>query len=389
MTPGPGDNARVYRTFKALLELDEAAMEAELAKLAREDAALYASVARLIARDKAADELLDRPGAGADELLADDLLTSMIVRGEFDAGRAPERIGPYRIIGELGRGGMGVVYEAEQDAPRRRVAIKTTHAWMRKGALAERFRIEVQALAALRHRAIPRLYEVREEADATWMVMELVRGEPLDQYAAPLTITQRLRLLIEVADGIAHAHAVGIAHRDLKPANIIVAEGHPRIIDFGLAAPRDEQGQAAGTLAYMAPEVLAGAPSDHRADIYALGVILYELLTGERPPSSRGETRAELRANKSQLPPRVSHLRGVPRDLDFVLMKSLHPDPGERYTDALVFARDIESCLAGRVISARPHTLGYRLQRALARQRRPLLAVGLTLLLAGLVAGAV
>jgi len=99
---------------------------------------------------------------------------------------------------------------------------------MRKGALAERFRIEVQALAALRHRAIPRLYEVREEADATWMVMELVRGEPLDQYAAPLTITQRLRLLIEVADGIAHAHAVGIAHRDLKPANIALPRAAAR-----------------------------------------------------------------------------------------------------------------------------------------------------------------
>lgn len=381
--------ARAYRVFKSLLDLDDARLDEELGRIAREDPEIVDQVERLIGRDRQADPLLDRPGAGADELLAGDLLTSMIARGELEVGRMPERIGPYRLIGELGRGGMGVVYEAEQDEPKRRVAIKTAHAWLATGAQADRFRFEVQALAALRHRAIPRLFEVRQEANATWMVMELVRGEALDVYAAQLPIRQRLRLLIEIADGIAHAHAAGIAHRDLKPANIAVSEGHPKILDFGLAVVLDEPNQPAGTLAYMAPEVLSGAPADHRADIYGLGLLLFELLTNTRPPSSQGQTRAELRKNKLLPAPRVSHEKGVPRDLDFVVARALEPDPERRYPDARTFALDLERCLASQPIWARPHTPAYRLARAMSRQRRPLLAVGLTLLVAALIVGAV
>lgn len=381
--------ARAYRAFKSLLELDEPRADEELRRILREDPEIHDQVLRLIGRDRQPDPLLDRPGAGADELLAGDLLTSMIARGEFEVGTMPERIGPYRLIGELGRGGMGIVYEAEQDEPRRRVALKTAHAWLATGALADRFRFEVQALAALRHRAIPRLFEVRQEGNATWMVMELVRGEALDVYAAQLSIRQRLRLLIEIADGIAHAHAAGIAHRDLKPANIAVSEGHPKILDFGLAVVLDEPNQPAGTLAYMAPEVLSGAPADHRADIYGLGLLLYELLTHTRPPSSQGQTRAELRKNKALPAPRVSHIKGVPRDLDFVVATALDPDPARRYPDARTFALDLERCLASRPIWARPHTLSYRFARAVSRQRRPLVAVGLTLLAAALIVGAV
>lgn len=388
MAPSP-TAARAYGAFKNLLDLDDTQIDEELRRIEREDPEIHEQVKRLLGRDRQVDALLDRPGAGADELLAQDLLTSMIARGEVEVGAMPERIGPYRLIGELGRGGMGVVYEAEQDEPRRRVALKTAHAWLATGALADRFRFEVQALAALRHRAIPRLFEVRQEANATWMVMELVRGEPLDVYAARLSVRQRLRLLIEIADGIAHAHAAGIAHRDLKPANIAVSEGHPKILDFGLAAVLDEPSHPAGTLAYMAPEVLSGAPADHRADIYGLGLLLYELLTNTRPPSSQGSNRVELRKNKALPAPRVSHLKGVPRDLDFVVARALDPDPERRYPDAKTFARDLERCLADQPIWARPHTPAYRLARAMSRQRRPLVAVALTLVAALLIAGAV
>ncbi|MBL8788756.1 MAG: serine/threonine protein kinase, partial [Deltaproteobacteria bacterium] len=380
---------RAYQVFKSLLDLDAGEVDAALARLASTDPEVHTEVALLIARDRKSDVLLDRPGAGADELLAADLLTSMMARGELEPDDVPERIGPYRLLGELGRGGMGVVYEAEQDAPRRRVAVKTAHAWLRTPELADRFRFEVQAMASLRHRAIPRLFEVREEGGTTWMVMELVRGEPLDLYAARLPLHQRLRLLIEIADGVSHAHAAGIAHRDLKPANIVVSEGHPRILDFGLASALDEASQGAGTLAYMAPEVLEGGEADHRADLYGLGVILFEVVCGERPPSSRGETRSELRANKAAMPPRVSGRRDLPRDLDFILARALHPDPTQRYASAQAFAADLEATLAGRPVSARKATLAYRLQRAMGRQRRPLLAVGLTLLVASLIAASI
>ncbi len=380
---------RAYELFKTMLDLEDSELQPALERLSVAEPQVYPLVAMLVAQDRERDVMLDRIGAGADELLAADLLTSMLGGGELEPAAAPERIGPYRLLGELGRGGMGVVYEAEQDSPRRRVAIKTAYPWLRTPELEERFRFEVQAMATLRHRAIPRIYEVREEGDTTWMVMELVRGEALDVYAARLPIDQRLRLLVEVADGVSHAHAVGIAHRDLKPANILVSEGHPRILDFGLATPVDEAVDGSGTLAYMAPEVLAVGEADHRADIYGLGVILYELVAGERPPSSRGETLAELRANKALMPPRVSGRRGLSRDLDFILARALHPDPGQRYTSAKAFAADLEHYLADRPIAARKATALYRLQRLMSRQRRPLLAVGITLLAASLIVLAV
>ncbi len=391
-TPNRNVKAEALTRFKAWLDLDEAARDATLAALALESPEVHTQVLRLVAQDHEADSLFDVPGAGADRLLANDLLTSMVARGEAPiASPAPVSIGPYKILGELGRGGMGVVYEAEQDAPRRRVAIKTVHSWLDGHSQGERFRFEMQALAALRHRAIPRLYEVREDAGAMWMVMELVRGEPLDVYARNLTIVKRIELLIEIADGVFHAHEAGVVHRDLKPSNILVSEGHPRILDFGLATPTTatDISVTAGTLAYMAPEQLLGRATDQRADLFALGVVAYEILTGERPPSGNGESLPELRANKLLPAPRVSHRPGLKRDLDFILARAMAVDPDARYASAHELADDLAAYLADRPIAARPNTFVYRLSRTFSRHRRLLLASAATLALMGIVLGSV
>jgi serine/threonine protein kinase len=209
------------------------------------------------------------------------------------------QVGSYRIIREIARGGMGVVYEAEQERPRRRVALKVLAGPQADEQHRRLFRREIQTLARLRHEAIATIFEAGQTGDGQqFFTMELVDGVPLDSFVRKreLPPPARLDLFARICDAVEYAHSQGVIHRDLKPANILVDDGgHPRILDFGLArltgvdvttaVTLADVGRVVGTVAYMSPEQARGDPGhvDRRSDVYALGVILYELLTDQPP----------------------------------------------------------------------------------------------------------
>ncbi len=239
-----------------------------------------------------------------------DFLRSPLIRGadttaaDVASGPAryrptPSRIGCYRIICQMGEGGMGTVYEAEQDSPRRTVAIKVIRSDLVSPGLAGRFRNEAQILARLQHAGIAQVYEAGISEDGRpFFAMEIIRGVPLDEFAQSRRLDPRARmeLVALVCDAVQHAHDKGVIHRDLKPANILVEEsGRPRVLDFGVAhataadglatSSLTRTGELLGTLRYMSPEQLGGHPGglDGRLDVYALGVILFELLAHRMP----------------------------------------------------------------------------------------------------------
>ena len=213
----------------------------------------------------------------------------------------PPQIGRYRLLRVIGEGGMGTVYEAEQEKPRRLVALKVIRPGLVTPQRLRRFEQESQLLGWLQHPGIAQVYEAGT-ADAghgpqPFFAMELIRGRTLDQYAvaARLAVRDRLELAARICDAVQHAHQKGIVHRDLKPGNIVIdATGQPKILDFGVARATESDlhatletgfGQVVGTLPYMSPEQVAGDPAelDTRSDVYALGVILYELMAGRLP----------------------------------------------------------------------------------------------------------
>lgn len=295
------------------------------------------------------------------------------------------RVGPYRLIRPIGAGAMGCVYLAEQDTPRRQVALKIVSGL--GSALIERMRREIAVLARLEHPGIARLYAAggtrAEDADLPWLAMEYVDGPTLTAHADRIgaQIDARLQLAIAVARAAHHAHGLGIVHRDLKPANILVdALGQPKILDFGIALLRDEQhgltrtGQVLGTLPYMAPEQLAGDGTrlDARCDVYALGVLAYELLTGRLPhPRLATATLFEaIDVLRGQPPVAIQTLLPAARgDLGTVIMKAIAADPEQRYASAAAFADDLERILAHRPIAARRPSAAYRLTRFVRRHR--------------------
>lgn len=320
----------------------------------------------------------------------------------------PSAIGPYRVIRELGRGGMGVVFEAEQSNPRRIVALKVMRAGLVSRAAAARFTREAQVLGMLRHPGIGQIYQAGSAPidgagePVPFFAMELIEGEPLTTYAARLGLPtrERFRLLAEVARAVHHAHTKGVIHRDLKPSNVLVDEhGCIKVLDFGIArlldpdepsATLSETGQLIGTLAYMSPEQVTGsvADLDTRSDVFALGVIGYEMLSGRLPHAVNGRSVIDSIRTiaEGEIKPLSSidvRLRG---DAATIIGKSLEKERDRRYPSADEFARDIDRYLRDEPIMARAPSLAYSLAK-LARRHKPVVA-GLVIAAATVLAGA-
>jgi serine/threonine protein kinase/tetratricopeptide (TPR) repeat protein len=387
-----------------------------------------------------AETIPPRP-AGMDEPAVEDRAT-VLPRPPGDVPPLLEgpgtRIGPYRLIEELGHGGMGAVYLAGQEEPvRRQVALKIIKPGMDSHQVVARFEAERQALALMDHANIAKVFDAGATATGRpFFVMELVQGVPLTRFCDDhqLTPRQRLELFIPVCQAIQHAHQKGIIHRDIKPSNVLVsmqdAKPVPKVIDFGIAKATEQPltdktlatqfGTVIGTLEYMSPEQADyGAQGiDTRSDVYSLGVLLYELLTGTTPidrerlrnagfpgvlmliqdeepprPSTRlsksGEHLTEVSAQRKTEPAKlVKLLRG---DLDWIVMKCLEKDRNRRYETASALARDIERYLHDEPVEACPPSTSYRLKK-FARKHRMLLATlagFMALLLLGVVGLAV
>ena len=307
----------------------------------------------------------------------------------------PASIGRYRVLRLLGEGGMGAVYEAEQDQPRRLVALKVIKAAWASPEMLRRFEQESQALGRLHHPGIAQIYEAGS-ADAGFGVqpffaMELIHGKPLVEYANEhkLTTRQRLELMIQVCDAVEHAHQRGIIHRDLKPGNILVDEtGQPKILDFGLARATDSDAQATrqtdigqllGTLAYMSPEQVLADPYalDTRTDVYALGVILYELLAGKMPYMLSKMLHEAVRTIQEMDPAPLSSVSRIYRgDIETIVAKALEKDKNRRYASATGLAADIRRYLHDEPIVARPASTAYQLQKFARRNKALVAGVG-------------
>ncbi len=352
---------------------------------------------------RAVDDLLARhPDSSLAVRARLDRLARLGLVGDPPPDALPERIGAYRILGVLGRGGMGVVYEAEQETPRRRVALKALRAWPGGGAR-ERFRQEAELLARLQHPGIAQVHETGVASvggmSVPYFAMELVRGAPIDRWAAAagLGARERLELVARVADAVEHAHRKGVVHRDLKPANVLVDErGTPRVLDFGVARALDpaleletlrtQAGELLGTLGYMSPEQTGGDPArvDARSDVWALGVIAHELLAGALPFPVEGRDALEaLRALREDEPPRLPpRLRG---DVETIVRKALEKDPARRYASAGELAADLRRWLRDEPIAARRATAWYQLAKLSRRHRG--LVTGAALVIAALALG--
>ncbi len=266
------------------------------------------------------------------------------------------QLGRYRILGELGRGAMGVVYRAEDPVLDRQLAIKTVFVPADDADRKEyeaRFTQEARAAGKLGHPGIVTIYDVGREGEVVYMAMELLEGVDLGTQAANsrFTVPEAVGIVERVADALSFAHDRGVVHRDIKPPNImLVGGGRVKIMDFGIARMRSsdlktQTGLMMGTPRYMSPEQVAGRPVDQRSDIFSLGTVLYELLTGTK--LFAGNDATEIMYNVSQLrpvpPSRIN--RQVPAMLDLVVAKALEKDAGERYQDAHQFAADLRACL--------------------------------------------
>ena len=319
-------------------------------------------------------------------------------------------IGKYRVLRLLGEGGMGAVYEAEQDQPRRLVALKVIRAAWASPEMLRRFEQESQALGRLQHPGIAHIYEAGSAETgsgvrpyfAPYFAMELIHGKPLVEYAdeQKLSTRQRLELMIQVCDAVHHAHQRGIIHRDLKPGNILVDEtGQPKILDFGLARATDSDaqvtrqtdiGQLLGTLAYMSPEQVLADPLalDTRSDVYALGVILYELLAGKLPYLLPKLLHDAVRTIQQTDPAPLSSInRNYRGDIETIVAKALEKDKGRRYASAAGLADDIRRFLRDDPIVARPPSASYQLAKFARRNRA--LVTGISCVFVVLVAGIV
>ncbi len=402
--------------FIAALEMDDdAGRAAYLVQACAGDEQLRSRIERLLKAHEPADKFLER---GPEDLDATDNFESV-------SERAGAVIGPYKLLQQIGEGGMGAVYMAEQTEPvRRRVALKIIKPGMDSRQVIARFEAERQALAMMDHQNIARVLDVGTTTSGRpYFVMELVHGVPITQFCDEnhLTPHQRLELFVPVCQAIQHAHQKGIIHRDVKPSNVLVTmyddKPVPKVIDFGVAKAVEQRltektmftefGAFVGTFEYMSPEQaqLNAFGVDTRSDIYSLGVLLYELLTGTTPLGHKRLRQAALdelvRLIKEEEAPRPSvrlsssnnlpkiaaarntdpaRLSGIVRgELDWIVMKCLEKDRTQRYESANGLARDIQRYLSDEPVEACPPSAGYRLRKLSRKYRKPLRVAGVIL----------
>ncbi len=402
--------------FVAVVELAPQERSAYLAQLCANDQELRAEVQRLVRNlERAGNFLADREEVSAQESS----------RWALMAEKPGERIGRYKLLEQIGEGGSGDVYMAEQEEPvRRRVALKIIKLGMDTKSVIARFEAERQALALMDHPNIAKVHDAgATESGRPYFVMELVRGTKITEYCDQnnLPTRERLDLFVPVCQAIQHAHQKGIIHRDIKPSNILVTLNDgvavPKVIDFGIAKATTDQRltdktvftafeQFIGTPAYMSPEQaeLTSLDIDTRSDIYSLGVLLYELLTGKTPFDSKellqaglDEMRRTIREKEPPMPstrvstmsgdeltvtakrrglepPKlISQLRG---DLDWIVVKSLEKDRTRRYETANGLARDIQRHLTNEPVMASPPSRSYQFQKLVRRNMVAFAAAG-------------
>ena len=390
----------IERLYHAVVDLPEKAQRSALTELT-DDSELQNEVLNLLQAGEAG--LTEHVGAAVSEISTPDNL--------FDVGTT---IGPYTIIELIGQGGMGEVYRAEQTTPvRRQVAIKVLKEEIASPDIITRFEAERQALALMDHDAIAKVYDAGTvDNGRRYFAMEYVNGQPLDAYcrSRQLSLRQRLEMLIRLCRGVAHAHQKGVLHRDLKPSNVLVDDGddeQPRIkiIDFGIAksstplggdSVHTQVGQIMGTPDYMSPEQAdsMGTDVDTRGDVYSLGVIAYELLTGKTPleiresgivgvqaviqrisehdplkPSVRLNTLSAEDFEHTYYASQAKTTRALRNDLDWIIMRAIEKNRDRRYPGANDLADDIQRYLRGEPVEASPPSRIYRVQKFVKRHQ--------------------
>jgi serine/threonine-protein kinase len=385
----PARAAQISAIVDAVIDDPPDARTARLDALCNSDAALRAIVDAILAQD-VADETPFRSA------VADALSAAAHAAAADETGR---RLGPYRLIREIGRGGMGAVYLAARDDREfeQQAAIKIVRGILAPGRL-QRFRAERQILASLVHPNVARLLDGGTTDDGVpYFVMEFVDGAPIDVFSRDrhLAVRERLTLFLQVCDAVSYAHRRLIVHRDLKPTNILVtADGTPKLLDFGIAkliADEEESPTAALTIEplltpeYASPEQARGNVVTTATDVYSLGVLLFELLTGERPYRFASKRADEVtRVICEQQPPRPSslaHGRALKGDLDTIVLTALEKEPTRRYASADALGDDIRRHLAGEPVLVRPATFAYRASRFARRHRRAVAAAAAGVLL--------
>lgn len=389
------DDGRALDLFLEASELPDGERGRFLDRACGPDGPLRRRVEELLGADQRHPDgrhLLD--SAALLRVQADELEEELVV--------LPERIGPYRVLGRLGVGGTGIVFEAEQETPRRRVALKVLWPLVQSPERERRFRREAEVLGRLQHEGIARILEAGTFTvgglPRAFLAMELVEGLDVVQHALAerLDLPRRVELLARVAEAVDHAHARGIVHRDLEPAKVLVdREAVPKVLDFGVARVSSSlegvsslwtsTGELVGTQGYMAPEQVRGEGDQvtPATDVYSLGVLLHELLVGRPPVDTRGMgPAAAVRAVLQARPPRLRG-QGIARDLETIVRKSLEAEPARRYATAGELAADLRRFLAHRPIAARPASRLVLLWKLVRRHRGASLGLSLAMLALG------
>jgi serine/threonine-protein kinase len=406
---------RMSRLLDEALDLDEVGRRAWLASLSLEDQDIAAALREALSLGDTGTkwELATLPKIGFDDEAGSD----------SKSGLEPgARVGPYELIKLLGAGGMAEVWLARRadGAFKREVALKLPMMTRLRKDLEERFARERDILASLEHPNIARLYDAGSDSNGLpYLSMEYVDGQPITDWcdARKLGIADRLELILQVLDGIQYAHDRQVIHRDIKPSNIMVSEnGQVRLLDFGIAKLLQTEGAVPTQLTsmfgraltpdYASPEFLCGDDVDARSDIYSLGVLLYELLTGARPYRlatavsggglERAITAVDVRKPSTQVDPQACDARAATAeklarqlrgDLDVVVLKALQKDPAERYLSAATMAEDLRRHLRSEPIRARPPRLAYRLRKFVHRRRTGLAVAAMMVVIMLTVAG--